>query len=145
MPYQLLIIVALCTALFGVASIRRAATGNWELWITAAPKGEAPLWVREKWVGLTLPLARHSTRPRPFMTSGVLSGPRTLWAWLMAFFGRRFEHKSGYAVSAKLAIELLESRHPEAADWWKENAPHVLRGNRSFLFDADCGSVRRRS
>ena len=28
--------------------------------IIGVPPGEAPLWVREKWVGLELPLTRHS-------------------------------------------------------------------------------------
>jgi hypothetical protein len=29
--------------------------------IIAVPPGEAPLWVREKWVGLTLPLTRFDS------------------------------------------------------------------------------------
>ena len=43
--------------------------------IVRTPPGEAPLWVREKWVGLELPLASGDYGPRHAYTSGVLSGP----------------------------------------------------------------------
>ena len=33
---------------------------DWTVRIIAAPPGEAPLWVRQKWVGLDLPVARYS-------------------------------------------------------------------------------------
>jgi hypothetical protein len=44
--------------------------------IVRIPPGEAPFWVREKWVGLELPLADGDRGPRGAYTSGVLSGPR---------------------------------------------------------------------
>ena len=44
--------------------------------VTAVPAGEAPQWVREKWVGVELPLALRSAHD--FRTFGVLSGPRSL-------------------------------------------------------------------
>jgi hypothetical protein len=33
---------------------------SWTVRIIAVPPGEAPLWVREKWVGVELPVARYS-------------------------------------------------------------------------------------
>jgi len=36
--------------------ILRKRSSNWELRITGVPIGEAPLWVREAWTGLALPL-----------------------------------------------------------------------------------------
>src|SRR5580704_4538322 len=47
--------------------------GPTKLRIIAVPPGEAPLWVREKWVGLELPVAQRQSRK--FLTSGVLSAP----------------------------------------------------------------------
>ena len=50
--------------------------------IISIPPGEAPLWVREKWVGLELPLTRHSA-PGAFYAYGALSIPRgRLAQWL---------------------------------------------------------------
>ena len=37
---------------------------DWTIRIIAAPPGEAPLWVRQKWVGLDLPVARYSGQGR---------------------------------------------------------------------------------
>ena len=52
--------------------------------IVRAPKGEAPDWVREAWVGLVLPLKEPTLTTVP--TAGVLSGPRSamgmFWASL---------------------------------------------------------------
>ena len=45
--------------------------------IIAVPPEEAPAWVREKWVGLELPLARWSSSPIAGGTYGVL--PRSFF------------------------------------------------------------------
>ena len=56
--------------------------------IIAVPPGEAPLWVREKWVGLDLPVARYSGKSK-FIALGILSSPRSMLAqWLAVFRGR---------------------------------------------------------
>jgi hypothetical protein len=39
----------------------------------------------------------------------------------------------GYLVRADRAIELLSASAPAAADWWRENTPHLLRG--ILIFD----------
>ncbi len=48
--------------------------------IVACPPGEAPQAVREAWIGLELPLppGRLGHR-RGWLTTGVVSGPRTWW------------------------------------------------------------------
>jgi hypothetical protein len=46
------------------------------------PPGEAPAWVREKWIGLELPLAQSSSSPMAGGTYGVLSGPRSFFGLL---------------------------------------------------------------
>jgi hypothetical protein len=102
--------------------------------IVRAPAGEAPDWVREAWVGLVLPLKEAGLQTVPSI--GVLSGPRSalqsLWAMLA---GRRLT-TTGYLTPAPRAIEVLERARPEAAAWWRENAPRFLREEAEFLFDA---------
>jgi hypothetical protein len=47
--------------------------------IVFPPAGEAPLWVREKWVGLRLPVVLREAKPVRALTAGVLTGPRGCW------------------------------------------------------------------
>ena len=111
--------------------------------IVRVPPGEAPFWVRERWVGLTLPLAAGDRGPRGAYTSGVLSGPRN---WLLALWWAlrgQLKHKSGYAVDAVAAVGILEQTAPEAAAWWRQNVPRLQKRGRKFLFDpAACEIVR---
>jgi hypothetical protein len=102
--------------------------------IESIPEGEAPLWVREQWVGLVLPLAQHRQAPLQFLTSGVLTGPKSLTSWLFALFTGKFVRQAGYKVQAKAAVEILATRSPEAAAWWRENAAHTLQAGRYFVF-----------
>ena len=103
--------------------------------IVRPPPGEAPLWVREKWVGLHLPLAYGDRAPRQALTSGVISGPRNrIIAAVWGLLGR-LKRQSGYAVDVKEALGVLEKTAPDAASWWRENVPRLAAGNRTFLFD----------
>jgi hypothetical protein len=111
------------------------------LYVTSVPPGEAPLWVREKWVGLTLPLAQLSEDPRRALVAGVLTGPRGILAQLFALFTGRFRITAGYSVDASAALRALESAHPEAAAWWKEHRPDLWRPGRRLLFQKDVGYV----
>ena len=111
------------------------------LLITSVPPGEAPEWVRQQWVGLSLPLAQRSARPRRFLTAGVVSGPRSFLASLLAIITGRFKIESGYLVESSAALTVLESASPEAADWWKENLPHIFQPGRLFMFHAQAGRV----
>ena len=102
--------------------------------IVRVPPGEAPLWVREKWVGLELPLARGESGPRHVLTSGVVSGPHNRFAALWRALLGRLEDKAGYAVYVIDALAVLEKTAPDAVEWWQTNAPHLVNRRRKFLF-----------
>jgi hypothetical protein len=102
--------------------------------IIAIPPGEAPQWVREQWVGLELPLSQLSRAARSRRVFGVLSGPGSLLARLLAILTGRARRESGYAVSVSAAVAVLESKSPEAAAWWRANVPGMTSPLRCFLF-----------
>jgi hypothetical protein len=105
----------------------------WTVRIVAAPPGEAPLWVRQKWVGLDLPVARYAGRSR-FLGLDVLTMPRSwLGQWLAVISGRA-ELVAGYAVEALPAVGILGERSPEAAAWWREHTPHLIAPRRYLIF-----------
>ncbi len=108
--------------------------------IIATPSGQAPLWVREKWVDLELPLAGHP-RPVGALTSGVLDGAPTFLGFLGRLFRGRVSVTKGFAVDAAQAIAALEARHPDAANWWKANTPGLLGSKRCLLFQKDVCEV----
>lgn len=101
--------------------------------IVRRPIGEAPEWLRDEWIGLSLPLALK--RERNWRALGVLTGPHgwlpQLWALVL---GKSFI-VTGFAVDAKAAVEILAERNPRAAAWWHEHAPQMLDGRRYFIFD----------
>jgi hypothetical protein len=101
--------------------------------IVSVPPGEAPLWVREKWVGLELPL-RYSA-PKTCFCFGILSAPSTWWGLLWGMLRGRAERVSGYVVEAGPAVDILERSSPEAAAWWRENAPQHLAPKRCLVFN----------
>jgi hypothetical protein len=110
--------------------------------ITNVPPGEAPQWVREKWVGLVLPLATWRSKPRMAYTSGVLSGPPNRLAAIWWGLRGRLERQSGYAVDASAALAILERTAPDAASWWRANVPRLLARRRRFMFrTSDCELV----
>lgn len=109
--------------------------------IIAVPPGEAPLWVREKWVGLELPLAQRSAVAQNRLSAGVLSGPKSFLSALAGCFARRYEQKLGFTVSVIPALHVLEAASPEAANWWRSNTPHLCKPWRNFLFDAEVCEV----
>jgi hypothetical protein len=49
----------------------------------------------------------------------------------------KYETASGYAVDASTAIAILSKNDSAAADWWKMNAPHLLKPGRSLLFHTE--------
>ncbi|WP_266170291.1 hypothetical protein [Dyella subtropica] len=109
--------------------------------IIAAPPGEAPAWVREKWVGLELPLAQGFRSSSNRLTAGVLSGPRSSFTVLINLMRGQYQQRRGFEVSVLEAIALLESTSPDAAAWWRANAPHMMSPARFFLFPEDVCAV----
>jgi hypothetical protein len=106
---------------------------DWTVRIIAVPPGEAPLWVREKWVGLDLPVARYSS-PTMFFGYGVLSLPRTWMAQWWGVVQGHAERISGFAVESVRAVDILSASSPQAAEWWRQNAPHLIAPNRYLIF-----------
>jgi len=112
--------------------------------IVRPPDGEAPLWVREAWVGVTLPLKEQGLKTLPSI--GVLSGPKSSLGWLWASLTGAPITVTGYLTAAAQAIEILAETRPEAARWWRENAPKFLREEAEFMFEAPaCERVGMRS
>ena len=109
--------------------------------IKSVPHGEAPLWVREKWVGLKLPTVLREDSLVSAHTFGVLSAPRGRIRQLWALFRGRSKRESGYPVPVLPALVALEASSPDAAQWWRENAPHLVHPKACFLFEASCGQV----
>ncbi len=73
--------------------------------IVATPPGQAPLKIREQWVGLSIPVAENL--PADTVQMGVLGG--------------KAENPNGYTVETEAAIQELEKKSPEAASWWRQN------------------------
>jgi len=105
------------------------------------PPGEAPEWVREKWVGLSLPLSQRAGGAKTFFTAGVITGPRGFLPTILAWLTGKFSREEGYLVESRAAIEVLEEAHPDAAAWWRKNTPHLLRANRYLVFHPGAGHV----
>jgi hypothetical protein len=108
--------------------------------IIAVPPGEAPLWVREKWVGLMLPLTRWDSA-NTFVGFGALSGPRTLLAQLWARIRGRTDRIYGFPVDAARAVDILDRASPDAAAWWRENAAELVLPARYLIFHAEVCEV----
>ena len=101
--------------------------------IVRTPQGEAPLSIREAWIGCILPLPKEAGRQRGKRRAlGVLSGEKR--PWLARLFGDRTI--DGYPVRVLDALQVLERADLYAARWWRENTPHMVAGNRFFIFDA---------
>jgi hypothetical protein len=102
--------------------------------IIRAPIGEAPDWVREAWVGLTLPLGHPAYEVR-VRTSGVLTAPKTMLGLVWAFITGRTVVRDGYLVRSAEAIAILAEKQPEAAAWWQSETPRFTCPGQQFLFD----------
>lgn len=100
--------------------------------IVTRPAGEAPEWVRDAWIGLSLPLAHP--RAQTTIGFGVLSGPRGSLRQRVAALMGKGERIKGYIVPAQIAIERLASKHPDAAAWWRTNCPHLMAPGHALMF-----------
>lgn len=87
--------------------------------IVSTPPGDPPDWVREAWVGLILP--EENPDDPAIVRIGVLGG--------------RPQNDGGYKVSGRTAIAALEEHNAAAAQWWFNNAAHVLLGSLTFSRD----------
>jgi hypothetical protein len=104
--------------------------------VITIPIGEAPDGVRQAWVGLELSVA-GDPQPKAYLGFGVLTGPVSYLGNLWGLVRGKAERLAGYPVYAGSAVELLAASNPDAAKWWRDNAPHLLRRGRLFVFNAD--------
>ena len=44
-------------------------------------------------------------------------------------------------VEAQAAVAVLAQSRSEAAAWWREHTPHLLTGQRHFIFPYEVGHV----
>jgi hypothetical protein len=102
--------------------------------VISRPDGEAPEWVRNAWIGLSLPLVVD--RQRTWRGLGVLTGPTNILLQRWALMRGRGVALTGYLVNAKVAVDLLETSSPQAAAWWRANTPKLLDKGRCFVFQA---------
>jgi len=105
--------------------------------IVKRPAGEAPEWVRDAWIGVRLRALNEA--PMLMEAVGVLTGPRSAWALFWAkLWGapRAFQH-TGYVTDAREAIDTLAASQPDAAQWWRQNCPHLLRDGKGLMFQAN--------
>lgn len=71
--------------------------------IIAIPPGQAPLAIRQQWIGITLPVAENL--PSNTIEMGVLGG--------------KPENSGGYPVETIIAIQELKKKSIESAKWWE--------------------------
>jgi hypothetical protein len=103
----------------GVRAWRNRTVGH--VRVVHTPPGEAPEDIRRAWVGVELPLNRRSLEPQPLPSVGVLSQQGILVA-------------PGYFVEGRKAVAALADHDSAAADWWRQNAPHVLAKGYPLFF-----------
>jgi hypothetical protein len=110
--------------------------------IISTPPGDAPLWVREKWVGLELPIVGEGCiQSLSFSVLIKSSLLRDLWTIISG----RSEKVLGYQVEAKRAVVILAASSPDAAEWWEKNTPSLLRSGRLFVFHAEACLLNKAS
>lgn len=73
--------------------------------IISTPDGEAPLWVREQWIGVELSVVPGES----YFQRGVVTEKQISKAI------------DGYRVKAVIAINILSHKSKDAAKWWIEN------------------------
>ena len=67
----------------------------------------------------------------------MLSGPKSRFGGLLAILLGRAKRHDGYMVASKTALDLLAVGSPEAANWWRQNAPRFFETGQSFIFSRD--------
>lgn len=120
--------IAVGAVVFSAWQVRVIGT----LKIVALPPGEAPEEIRRAWIGVEIPLRKHSSSPITMSTVGVVSGKGT-------------ETATGYSVGGAEALAALGAYNPEALAWWKNNARHTSQYGYVFLFPTEVCEVNLRA
>ena len=88
--------------------------------IISRPDGGAPVEIRDKWIGVRLPVEYQSDEP----LADVITH-------------QRVARVGGHAVRWDEAMDRLGESHPDARRWWETN---VAQWN-TLIFDRDCCEV----
>lgn len=88
--------------------------------IIRMPRGEAPEWVREKWIGLVLPCVYKEDAS---VARGVLTGSIVCY--------------SAYNISQESALKALEGVSVEAVNWWHDHGYPTFK-DALWCFDSEC-------
>ena len=105
--------------------------------IKSVPPGEAPESIRQAWIGLEIPVHPQFAGRRKAFGVGVLTGPKSWFGQLFAILFARAQREDGYIVEARIAVDLLSGRSPEAANWWRQHASSFIAPGKYFLFAAE--------
>lgn len=92
--------------------------------IIATPHGNAPEWVREKWVGCVFPNIGNTCGHVPILCRDVL--PR------QGRFGIIWHETAGYVIEQSTALQVLAVHAPDAAGWFESHGYPTSDG--AFLF-----------
>lgn len=102
--------------------------------IVQRPIGVAPEWVRDAWIGCTLPLIGGEQTQIECVDAS--SAPMSCWSfWIAKLTGRTFK-MAGFTAPSKTAIGILAAKSPEAAEWWRTNLPQFANAELGFVFDS---------
>ena len=108
--------------------------------IDSRPAGPAPEWVRDQWIGLSLPLVPgHEPRSHCMKVIPRFIDQRSFWYELKWSFGIRpkTEEWDGFLVHAEEAVAVLEkANRTKAVGWWR-TCVRITPSTR-WVFDAEC-------
>lgn len=106
--------------------------------IHSTPQGKNPLWVREAWVGLQLPSLDEVPIKVPVADVGNRPSVRALVRGLKDGAVAPLKERFGYSVNAKIAVGIVSLTNEDAARWWLENVPEMMRQDMPLLFETAC-------
>jgi hypothetical protein len=103
---------------------------QWYFEVLRPPDGEAPLAIREQWVGVWFPIEpRNMDGPQPEIAEGIFSHSRT-------------EMPDAVYVYLPNAIAALRSAgRLTAAEWWTTWWEEQGHSSEGLLFERECGRV----
>ncbi len=70
-----------------------------------------------------------------------MTGPKGLFETLRALVRGQLQRQAGYAIAVTEALAILDKERPAAAAWWRQNAPHLCKPGKAFVFSDFCCQV----
>ena len=92
--------------------------------IKSRPAGGAPTEIRDKWIGLVLPVIEKTDALLADVVTGKLITSRT----------------GGYEILWEDAMNALAQKSPKAKGWWEENVGARFHFP-TLIFDEDCCEI----